>query len=107
MDLGALEGVVETGAGPVRVYSLHLSHLTSRERIAQINTLLDIHRRALLGGGAWCGNGTSSGRDWTAGEPMPPMPGDAILLGDFNCEPTGPAYELLVGPWDADAGRVP
>ena len=80
MDMGAIEGVVETGAGPVRVYSLHLSHLTSRERTAQINTLLDIHRRALLGGGAWCGNGTSSGRDWTAGEPMPPMPSDAILM---------------------------
>ncbi len=106
MDMGALEGVVETGAGPVRVYSLHLSHLTSRERTAQINTLLDIHRGALLGGGAWCGNGTSSGRDWTAGEPMPPMPGDAILMGDFNCEPTGAEYELLVGPWDPDAGRV-
>ncbi len=107
MDLGALEGVVETGTGPVRVYSLQLSYLTSRERIAQINTVLDIHRGAPIGGGAWCGNGTSSGRDWTAGEPMPPMPDDAILMGDFNCEPTGPEYELLVGPWDADAGHVP
>ena len=108
MELGALEGVLETGAGPVRVYSLHLSHLTSRERIVQINTLLDIHRRAPIEGGAWCGTRTSSsGYDWSAGEPMPPMPGDAILMGDFNCEPTGPEYELLVGPWDTDAGRVP
>lgn len=37
MDVGALEGVIQTSGGAVRFYSIHLSHLTSRERVMQIN----------------------------------------------------------------------
>ena len=32
--------------------------------------------------------------------------GVAVLLGDFNCEPSGPEYPLLVGPLDDSYGRV-
>jgi endonuclease/exonuclease/phosphatase family metal-dependent hydrolase len=30
----------------------------------------------------------------------------AILLGDFNCTPAAPEYELLVGPMSPYGGRV-
>ena len=46
MNMGALEGTIETGAGPIRVYSVHLSALSSRERMIQLDAMLDVHRRA-------------------------------------------------------------
>jgi len=53
---GALEAVVVTpSAGPVRVYSVHLSHLSPALRMPQVEKLLDIHARAPSEGGAWCG----------------------------------------------------
>jgi endonuclease/exonuclease/phosphatase family metal-dependent hydrolase len=33
------------------------------------------------------------------------MPEDAILLGDFNLDPTNPEYDLLAGPSDGKGGR--
>ncbi len=44
MATGALECVIETPLGPLRIYSLHLSALTPRERLLQIDTLLEMHR---------------------------------------------------------------
>jgi endonuclease/exonuclease/phosphatase family metal-dependent hydrolase len=55
MTMGALEGVIDTGAGPLRVYSLHRHHTSRRERLAQIEALLAIHRRATHEGGAMTG----------------------------------------------------
>src|SRR5438309_42953 len=81
---GTLEAVIVTErAGPVRVYSVHLSHLSIATRMPQIDALLDIHSRAPSEGGAWCGGHPDPEAGWTEGE-MPPMPADAILLGDFN-----------------------
>ena len=106
MDLGALEGVIQTPAGYVQFYSIHLSHLTSRERVMQINHFLDIHRRAWREGGAWCGAGNCGDVDWSAGEPMPPMPLEAVVMGDFNCEKDTPEYELMAGKKDYQFGYV-
>lgn len=105
-ETGAVEGVIETHAGPLRFYSLHLSHLTSRERVLQLQTLLRVHAQAAIEGGAWCGQADIAGLDWSGGEPPPPMPADAVLMGDFNAEPGGPEYDMLAGPRDDSAGRV-
>src|SRR6266513_5336429 len=44
---GALEAVIVTErAGPIRFYSVHLSHLSIAARMPQIEALLDIHARA-------------------------------------------------------------
>ena len=44
---GALEAVIVTErAGPVRIYSIHLSHLSAATRLPQVEALLDIQRRA-------------------------------------------------------------
>ncbi len=103
---GALEAVIVTErAGPVRVYSVHLSHLSVAARMPQIDALLDIHARAAGEGGAWCGGHSDPAAGWTEGE-MPPMPAEAMLMGDFNFEWSAPEYDRIVGPPTARFGRL-
>lgn len=103
---GALEAVViMPKAGPVRLYSLHLSHLASATRMPQVEALLDIHARAVGEGGAWCGGHPEPEAGWTEGG-MPPMPVDAILMGDFNFESSAPEYDRIVGPLSPRYGRL-
>ena len=103
---GALEAVIVTErAGPVRVYSVHLSHLSIATRMPQIDALLDIHARAPAEGGAWCGGHPDPAAGWTEGE-MPPMPADAMLMGDFNFEWSAPEYDRVVGPLTEQFGRL-
>jgi len=103
---GALETVIiAPKAGPVRVYSLHLSHLASATRMPQLDALVDIHSRAVGEGGAWCGGHPDRRAGWTEGE-MPPMPAHAILMGDFNFEWTAPEYDRIVGPLSPKYGRL-
>lgn len=103
---GALEAVIVTQhAGPVRVYSMHLSHLSPATRLPQVDALLAIHARAPSEGGAWCGGHPEPEEGWTEGG-MPPMPATAILLGDFNCENGSQEYERIVGPMAPKYGRL-
>jgi len=55
----ALEGVIEIGGRAVRAYSLHLSHLSEKERLLQVDWLLNLNRRVWLEGGVW-----SSDMNW-------------------------------------------
>ena len=103
---GALEAVIATErAGPLRIYSTHLSHLSPATRLPQVEMLLTIHSRAPGEGGAWCGGHPEPDAGWTEGE-MPPMPADAILMGDFNFEWNAPEYERIVGPATTHFGRL-
>jgi endonuclease/exonuclease/phosphatase family metal-dependent hydrolase len=103
---GALEAVIVTErAGPLRVYSVHLSHLSAATRLPQVEALLDIHTRAPGEGGAWCGGHPEPEAGWTEGE-MPPMPADAILMGDFNFTWRAPEYDRIVGPMSERYGRL-
>lgn len=103
---GALEAVIVTErAGPLRVYSLHLSHLSDATRRPQVQALLDIHARAPGEGGAWCGGHPEPDAGWTEGE-MPPMPAEALLLGDFNFDWSAPEYDRIVGPLSPRYGRL-
>ena len=103
---GALEAVIVTErAGPLRVYSLHLSHLSEATRLPQVDALLGIHAQAPGEGGAWCGGHPEPDAGWTEGE-MPPMPAAAILLGDFNFDWSAPEYDRIVGPLSPSYGRL-
>ncbi len=103
---GALEAVVRTPSGrPLRVYSTHLSHLSAHTRLPQIEALLAIHRRAFAEGGAWCGGHPDPRAGWTEGE-MPPMPREAVIMGDLNFTPDSEEYDRLVGPMAAPYGRL-
>ncbi|MER8691309.1 endonuclease/exonuclease/phosphatase family protein [Mesorhizobium opportunistum] len=93
----ALECMIRTPAGPLRVLSLHLAHIGAEERLEQIDYLLTEHRRAPLEGGPWSGIDDEPSRNWTSGEAEPENPLAAIWMGDFNMEPGSAEYRRIVG----------
>lgn len=103
MVAGFLETVIAPPGGPLRLYNVHLTDVTPDERMVQIARLFEVLRSAPAEGGAW----TGFDADWQAENP-PPMPTEAVLLGDFNSLPGSPEYDALVGPKDRafDYGRV-
>lgn len=115
MDTGALECVIDTTSGPLRVYSVHLSAISSRDRLIQLDHLLQFHRNAHINGGAWTGkyavtdrtkDKTSYDQNWSNDEAQPSMPRETIMMGDFNCQPDSDEYEKMVGSIDTCRGRV-
>ncbi len=96
LQRAALEAVIETGAGPLRVYSVHLAHAAAAERLAQVARLYEILGEASADGGAWSGRQAKA--VWTADGPAPPVAQAAVLFGDFNCTPESAAYRALTGP---------
>ncbi len=115
MDTGALECVIDAPSGALKVTSLHLSAVSPRERALQIDHLLEFHRNAHVRGAAWNGGVTNADPveakhmdelDWANGEPIHPVPDEAIIMGDFNLIPTGTEYEKMAGAIDLCYGRV-
>ena len=100
-----LEAVLDTPAGPIRTYSVHLSHLSAETRIPQIEAILDIINRAPSEGGAWCGGHPDPDAGWTEGG-EPPMPHSAMLMGDLNFVPDSSQYDLIAGPISPRHGRL-
>jgi endonuclease/exonuclease/phosphatase family metal-dependent hydrolase len=101
MQMGALEGIIDTPLGALRIYNVHFGSVSSEERQLQAGRVLDLVREAPSQGGAWTGpNGDFSERDWCQGKPEPPMPASAIVLGDLNLEPDSPEYQILCGATD-------
>jgi endonuclease/exonuclease/phosphatase family metal-dependent hydrolase len=106
LQRAALEAVIETSSGPLRVHSLHLGHAAAEERLAQIARLREILAAAPAEGGAW------TGRDydpvWELDGPQPPMPARAILFGDFNLRPDSEEHGALLAGEDGfvDAWRA-
>jgi endonuclease/exonuclease/phosphatase family metal-dependent hydrolase len=103
----AVEAVIALPGGPIRVYSLHLSHLSAATRIPQIEALRAMVAAAPREGMAWTDEAGTDPANWTEGwaEPAPPEP--CILMGDFNLRPDGPEYPLLTGTPSRKRGRIP
>lgn len=93
----ALECMIRTPWGAVRMFSLHLAHIGAEERLEQIDFLLERHRRVPSEGGPWSGTDDEPHRDWTNGDPEPEAPVAAIWMGDFNSEPDSPEYRRITG----------
>lgn len=94
---GISEAVIDTPLlGPVRVYSVHLSHLSAFTRLPQIAAIKDILTRAPEEGGAWCGGHPDPTSGWLE-EAEPPMPYSWILMGDMNFAPGMPEYDEMIG----------
>lgn len=110
MQTAVLEAVVRFGACALRIYDVHLDDLLARTRLMQIEELMAIVATAPAQGGVMSGDLDPHDRyadeNWSNGEPNPPMPAPAIVMGDFNAPPDGPEYDALVGPRDARQGRV-
>jgi endonuclease/exonuclease/phosphatase family metal-dependent hydrolase len=107
MQMGVLEGIIDTALGPLRIYNVHFGSVSSEERQQQAQRMLELVREAPSQGGAWSGpNGQFSERDWCVGNSEPPMPATAIILGDFNMEPDSPEHQLLCHSQDADGAAL-
>jgi endonuclease/exonuclease/phosphatase family metal-dependent hydrolase len=103
----AVEAVVMLPDGPMRVYSIHLSHLTAGTRTPQVQALLEMVARAPRDGMAWTDDLAPDLANWTEGWAEPALPERCILMGDFNLRPNGPEYPLLTGALSARRGRIP
>ena len=99
----ALEGIVETDSGPLRLFSVHLSAAYSRERKLQVAELLRLHREGPMSGAA-----TDGPNNWAERNALkcPPVPETAVIMGDFNFEPSHPEYALMTGEVDPIYGRI-
>lgn len=90
---GVLEAVIDAPAGPLRVCSLHLDHISQRQRTAGIRYLLPL-LFAIPGEGA-----SFTGPDWL-GFGQSPTPTDFVVMGDFNLKPDSAEYYEIVGEVD-------
>ncbi|WP_020592248.1 endonuclease/exonuclease/phosphatase family protein [Kiloniella laminariae] len=98
-----IEAVIETASGPLRVYSLHLAHASVEERLLQIDRLLEIVKQAPDEGGV-----VSAGPDtelWYSNGRFMPMPNRAVVMGDFNMDPSFSEYDRICGAKEHFVGR--
>ena len=114
MSTGAIECAIETPLGSLRVYSLHLSSISTRERMLQIDTLLNAHSRFISNGGVCTGSSQPDDpvevenfirMDWHNGDPLPVSPENTLFLGDFNSQEESPEYVRFAGETDPVYGR--
>lgn len=100
LQRSALETVIEAPGGALRVYSVHLDHVSPDERMAQIAFLKARACGFLDEGGALTGASEFAVTD-------PPLPAEFLIMGDFNMEPERPEYIAMTGVADAYYGRAP
>ncbi|KIC09324.1 hypothetical protein RA19_16640 [Leisingera sp. ANG-M1] len=114
METGALECVLDAPEGPLRVYSLHLTSASRREKLLQVQHLIALHQNAHARGGSWTGKAPEHdpgelanfhAMDWAQGEEQPALPRHTILMGDFNMVPGSPEYIALTGEPDLATGH--
>jgi endonuclease/exonuclease/phosphatase family metal-dependent hydrolase len=97
LQRGATEALIEIPAGALRVYSVHLDHISAEERARQLRFLKERIAAFTREGGSLTGAAEF-------GLPELPTPEDYVILGDFNMEPGSPEYAVLAGgPVDAFA----
>ena len=90
----ALEVVVATPDGPLRLITAHLDHMSPLTRMPQVEMLRDLMLEPARRGPPWAGvPGNASG----FGEPAVPWPRAAILIGDMNFAPNDPEYSAIFG----------
>jgi endonuclease/exonuclease/phosphatase family metal-dependent hydrolase len=98
MQRQAIEAVVETRSGPLRVITTHLEYYSAAHRAAQIERLRALHEEAAANEAQPCKVATSP-YDST------PRPASLVLCGDLNLLPGDAQYEQLFRPPLIDAWR--
>jgi endonuclease/exonuclease/phosphatase family metal-dependent hydrolase len=99
MQRAAIEAVLQTYAGPLRVVTTHLEYYSAAHRAAQVARLRAIQEEV-------AGNEAHPAR--AAPSPYDPVPRPAalVLCGDFNIQPGDAEYQALFLPPLADAWRA-
>ena len=104
LQRSAIEATIIINGFPVRIYSVHLTHLSAATRLPQVDRILEIHRQAVHEGHAVSGN--LSGMDWESGVSNQSVAEHAILFGDFNFQPDSEEYLKMVGPISDYGGHI-
>jgi endonuclease/exonuclease/phosphatase family metal-dependent hydrolase len=95
MQRMALEAVVATRSGPLRVVCTHLEYYSLLQRRAQIEALRALHEEAC----------EHARRPRSADErpggsfDIAPRPASALVCGDFNFKPEDPEHQLMIDPF--------
>jgi len=89
----ALEAVIETDVGALRVISTHLEFYSETQRLAQAARLRELHREA-------CEHARRPAKAETLASPFADTarPMSAIVCGDFNSAYEGSAYRAMLEP---------
>lgn len=99
----ALETVIDVPGRPLRVFSIHLSHLPGAQRAAQIEVLQELVASVSNEAQLWQSDPSLS--HFVEDMDAPPVPDDTLLCGDFNFEPHHPEYAQMCERF-ADAGSL-
>ncbi len=98
MQRAAVEAVVQTPAGPLRVMTTHLEYYSERHRLAQVARLREIQAEAEA-------NEAHPAKFVKSPYDHVPRPRSLVLCGDLNIAPDDAAYKALFQPPLADAWR--
>ena len=91
----AIEAVVRTTIGDIRVVTTHLEYYSARQRMAQVDALRAIYAE----GHAYARDATVTMND---GGPFQTFvrPRATVITGDCNFEPGSPEYQRMLEPFD-------
>jgi endonuclease/exonuclease/phosphatase family metal-dependent hydrolase len=93
LQRGYIEAVIAAPARALRVYCAHLSHVSPRQRMPQVEALVAAVGNAEEVGATWDGNGPES---FMFHESAGSVPASAIVAGDFNFTAAQPEYPHVV-----------
>lgn len=93
MQRVALEAVLDTGRGPLRVTTTHLEYYSRLQRESQVQRLRELQAQA-------CGHSADVGDAGKSGGPFEAilLPASGILTADFNFRASDPEYARLQAP---------
>jgi endonuclease/exonuclease/phosphatase family metal-dependent hydrolase len=104
----ALETMIVADGVPLRVISLHLSHLPGGQRQAQISALENLVASLPQEAAMWDDHPSIAA--WSGGHPAPPVPATTLMFGDYNFEPQDPEYSqitnFMIDGWKESATRL-
>ncbi len=94
LQRGFVEAAIDTPSGPLRVYSVHFSHVGPQQRLPQVRALMETVLNAERVGPTW---DSAAGDMFMFQERRPDVPRSAIVAGDFNFTAAHPEYPLVCG----------
>jgi endonuclease/exonuclease/phosphatase family metal-dependent hydrolase len=101
MQRMALEAVLLSAGGPVRVITTHLEFYSGPQRMAQVEALRRLHAEA-------CGHARAPRVSGKPGEPFQAFvrPASAIICGDFNFKPEDVEHGRMTAATEAGVPRL-